>query len=98
MPVMFVRMNESYDRHNAYLIDVADDMEKRHEWIISNEMIRGEYVRLYDVSDATAKNIFKAIKSYNIDRGGGGRFYNRMVLHTLDDIAETSAELTEKYM
>jgi len=82
---LYVRRNEWTDLYNAVLIGITDDIEGTEVKLIKNEMIKGEFIKIYNIKVGDDKRILKRIEEHKIGDNNGG-FYSRFVIEILDEI------------
>uniref|UniRef100_A0A6C0CDT4 Helicase ATP-binding domain-containing protein n=1 Tax=viral metagenome TaxID=1070528 RepID=A0A6C0CDT4_9ZZZZ len=95
MSYIYIRDNEWYKQHNVYKIGITTSIKDRNSTYITGEIIRGEFIKIYELSDRNEeqlKIIDKLFKKkflpLNKYHNGGTEFYDRILIDQIEIFLE----------
>ena len=95
MSYIYIRDNEWYKQHNVYKIGITTSIKDRNSTYITGEIIRGEFIKIYELSDRNEeqlKIIDKLFKKnflpLNKYHNGGTEFYDRIIIDQIEIFLE----------
>jgi hypothetical protein len=102
MVYIYIRQNESWDEYQCYKIDITKNIINDEKFMLSNEFIRGKYLKIYKINNVNLNMISELIKTkiqkYNF-KGVWyfSKHYNDIVkiINNISNIQELSTEECE---
>lgn len=85
---IYIRNHESYEKYDAYKLGKTGNIPDRENTYVTNEMLRGEFELVFEVSytemDIIEKELQKKFCEFNIRIDGGKEFYNKKFITLIE--------------
>jgi hypothetical protein len=87
MGFVYIRDNNWYKQEDVIKMGIATDIKARNSTYVTGEVNRGVFIKIFSVPDHSLIIIDKCLKryfkKYQIYKGGGTEFYNRVIVNLI---------------